>query len=313
MRVTLLVACAIAFTGCTSDEQLATTTAAVDVDAFELPTLSALERAQIVHDYDLLDPDDLVPRGLLEDAIIYFDVNAQEIPQTDYFVVVDLSRYSGEDRFWLVQLATGDVEPHKVAHGDGSDPDNDGYATLFGNVEGSHMSSLGFALSGEIYDGTHPHSMRMDGLSADGSPNDMANTNIRERLIVVHEASYVDDANDSQQGRSNGCLALDPSIEVSVVDRIHDGSLIYSAISPLHPPVGRAVCGDAVCDGDEHAQSCPADCSGPGPGPGLDDAWSDFEGEPGTDPGDTGGCSSTGGNGSLLLAFALLGLRRRRR
>jgi L,D-transpeptidase catalytic domain len=81
--------------------------------------------------------------------------------------------------------------------------------------------------------------MRLDGLSPDGSPNEMANSNIRERLIVVHEADYVSDDNADQQGRSNGCLALDPSIEVSVVDRIHDGALVYSAISALAPPVGR--------------------------------------------------------------------------
>jgi hypothetical protein len=318
MRVPAIAACAfaLAFTACDSDDDgdLAASRAAIDVDAFELPPSSASERARIVHDYDLLDPDDLVPRGMLEDAIGYYDINAELIPQHDYVVVVDLSRYSGEDRFWLVDLGTGDVEPHKVAHGDGSDQDNDGYATLFGNVEGSHMSSLGFALTGEIYDGTHVHSMRLDGLSPDGSPNGMANTNIRDRLIVVHEASYVDDSNDSQQGRSNGCLALDPSIEVGVVDRIHDGSLVYSAIDELNAPVGRAVCGDALCDGDENDASCPADCDGTEPGDGgFDDASSDFgDGDGG---GEAGGCSTGrgGGAGSALLALALLGLGRRSR
>ncbi|MEO7092757.1 MAG: murein L,D-transpeptidase catalytic domain-containing protein, partial [Polyangiales bacterium] len=114
-----------------------------------------------------------------------------------------------------------------------------------------------------------------------------ANTNARSRLIVMHEASYVDDGNTSQQGRSNGCLALDPSIEVQMVDRIHDGTLIYVATSPLAAPVGRGgvtdpdPLGGEVDDPDENSAS--------------------------------GGCS-TGGNGAgLLITLALVGLRRRRR
>ena len=135
---------------------------------------------------------------------------------------------------------TGGVEAHKTAHGSGSDPDHDGFADSFSNVSGSLKSSLGFYLTAEIYDGTHIHSMKLDGLMPDGSPNGMANTNARDRAIVVHEASYVDDTNMGIQGRSSGCPALDPDIEVAVVDRIHGGSLMYIATSPLDTPVGRA-------------------------------------------------------------------------
>lgn len=295
-RAVLAVAAAVLVASCTDDPELATTTSAVvDPGAFTLPSLTDAERAAIVGGYDALDPDDLVPRGLLEDAIIYYDVNQALIPRHAYLVVVDLSLYSGMDRFWLVDLASGAVEPHKVAHGDGSDPDNNGYATLFGNVDGSHMSSLGFYLSGEIYDGTHPHSMRIDGLSVDGSPNDMANTNVRERLIVVHEASYVDDASTDQQGRSNGCFALDPGIEAGVVDRIHDGTLLYAATSPLAPPVGR---GGAPDGGDGGDGMGPADQPGDG-------------GDP-ADPAN-GGCSTGGGGSGGALALALLIALRRRR
>ncbi len=226
------------------DPELATEASElVDPSAFVLPQLTAAERAQIVAKYASLDPTSVVPRGLLEDTMVYFDVNKALIPKSDYFVVVDLALYSGKNRFWLVDLATGAVEQHKVAHGAGSDPDNDGYATTFGNVSGSNKSSLGFYLTGELYDGTHPHSMRLDGLSPDGSPNGMANTNARARDVVMHEATYVSDGNTSQQGRSDGCLALDPSIELGVVDRIHDGTLIYAATSSLAPPVGAPSCG----------------------------------------------------------------------
>jgi hypothetical protein len=271
--------------------ETSTTSSDVDLTQFVLPSLSAAERAAIVHRYDALDPTDALPRGLLEDAIVYYDTNLALIPQPHYFAVVDFSRYSGKDRYWLVDTTTGAVETHKVAHGDGSDPDNNGYATLFGNVDGSHMSSLGFYLTGEIYDGTHPHSMRLDGLSVDGSPNQMANSNVRERLIVMHEATYVSDGNTSQQGRSNGCLALDPAIELGMVNRIHDGALIYGAISPLAPPVGRT----------------------PPDGPPSDDPGDTGRGSGAmTDPMQSSGCA-TGGGAGFGIALAFAGLRRRRR
>jgi L,D-transpeptidase catalytic domain len=163
------------------------------------------------------------------------------------------------------------------------------------------MSSLGFYLTGEIYDGTHQHSMKLDGLTPDGGPNGMANSLARPRAIVVHEASYVNDDVTTKQGRSNGCPALDPSIEVSVVDRIHDGSLMYIATSSMAAPVGRATCGDSVCDGLETEASCALDCADAPP----------IE-EPPVDADESTGCRASG-NGSLVLALALLGLVRRRR
>ncbi|MCX5743751.1 MAG: hypothetical protein NT062_14760, partial [Proteobacteria bacterium] len=113
-----LAACAV-----DDPDALGTAVSSVNVADFVLPSLAPELRAPIVRGYDALDPDDVVPRGLLEDAIVYFDVNKAHIPLTRYFVVVDQSRYSGDDRFWLVDTTTGIVEPHKVAHGDGSDPD----------------------------------------------------------------------------------------------------------------------------------------------------------------------------------------------
>lgn len=267
----------------------------LDIDAFVMPMMPAAERAQIVHKYDHLDPGDEIPRGLLEDTMLFYDMNLALIPKQSYFVVMDMSLFSGKDRFWLVDLTTGEVEPHKVAHGDGSDPDHDGYATMFSNVEGSHKTSLGFYLSGEIYNGTHQHSMRLDGLNRNGSPNGLANNNARQRLIVMHEASYVSDSNTNKQGRSNGCPALDPSIEVAVVDRIHAGSLLYIAISSLHPPVGRAP------DPGDDPSDDPID-----PPPPDDEMMED-------DGTEQVGCSAGGNSAGFLLALALLGVRRRRR
>lgn len=266
----------------------------INLNNYVLPSLSPDERAAIVSRYDAIDPTDLVPRGLLEDALVYFDVNQAYIPKQRYLAVADFSLYSGKNRFWLVDLQTGAVEPHKVAHGNGSDPDHDGYANTFGNTEGSNMTSLGFYLTGEVYDGTHPHSMRLDGLSRDGSPNGMANTNARERLIVMHEASYVDDASSSKQGRSNGCPALDPDVNRGVVDKLRDGSLLYQATAPLAAPVGRTPPMDP--------EDPPADDPAP-----VDPADE-------VPPEDAAGCAAGRGGQSAGLALGLaLWLRRRRR
>ena len=265
----------------------------LNLSNYVLPSLSAEERAAIVYRYDAIDPTDLVPRGLLEDALVYFDVNQAYIPKQRYLAIADFSLFSGKNRFWLVDLSTGVVEPHKVAHGNGSDPDHDGYANTFSNTSGSNMTSLGFYLTAEVYDGTHPHSMRLDGLSRDGSPNGMANTNARERLIVMHEASYVDDANSAKQGRSNGCPALDPDVNRSVVDRLRDGSLLYHATKPLAAPVGRTPPQD------------PED-------PPADDPTEDPRGE--VPPDETAGCSAGGrGQGAALVLALALCLRRRKR
>lgn len=280
-------------------EDVAAAPSSLDISVFALPPSSAPERGAILARYASLDPLGVVPRGLLEDAVAFFDVNQAFIPRHERIVVVDFSRFSGQDRFWVVELASGAVEPHRVAHGDGTDPDHDGYADHFSNTPGSHMSSLGFYLTGEIYDGTHPHSMRLDGLSPDGSPNDLANTNVRGRLIVVHEASYVSDSNAGKQGRSNGCLALDPAIEAELVDRIHDGTLLYAALSPLNTPIGPGSGGAGGTGGAGGSGGEPSSGGAPGAGasgPGGTSGAGGFAGSAGA--GATGGAGAAGAPGT---------------
>jgi hypothetical protein len=310
----------------------------VDPNDFSLPPSDATTRAEIMSHYAHLDPGGEVPRGLLEDAVEFMDVNKANIPVQTFLTVVDFSKFSGEDRFFLVNMQTGEVEPHKVAHGSGSDPDYTGWATLFSNVSGSLKTSLGFYLTGEIYDGTHVHSMRLDGLSPDGSPNGMANTNARSRAIVVHEADYVSESNTGKQGRSSGCLALDPSIEVGVVDRIHDGSVIYAATKPLNAPIGTTQPStDAGTDSGEGAPDAAHDAdSGSKPGSdsaasGDSDSQESGAGDDGGTPAgpgaswnnssSSGGCAVASGRwsgsqlgfGLTLIAIAALQVRARRR
>jgi hypothetical protein len=219
-----------------------------DPSSFTLPPSDAASRAQLLAPYAFVDPQGLVTRGLLEDALEYFALNKALVPNPAYMAVVDFSKFSGDYRFFLVDMATGAVELHKVAHGEGSDPDDTGYATIFSNTPGSYMSSLGFYMAADIYDGSHPNSMHIYGLSPDGSPGSMADTNVLARAVVVHPADYVSDSNAGAQGRSDGCFALDPNIELGVVQRLTNGALMYAERAPLNPPLGRVLADGGIAD-----------------------------------------------------------------
>jgi hypothetical protein len=114
-----------------------------------------------------------------------------------------------------------------VAHGRGSaDPERPERAVRFGNEVGSLRSSLGAFLTGEPYEGSHGHSLRLEGLSR--GLNDRA----EERRIVIHPADYVSRAFRLQSGgwlgRSFGCPALDPVVAPRIIESIRSGSLLYA-------------------------------------------------------------------------------------
>jgi hypothetical protein len=200
--------------GGTSDSAL---TAEGYVEPTEADSAAALQR------YPNVDPTGVVPRDLLGPALAFLEINRDSIVNQRYLTVVDFSRHSGERRFFLIDMSTGRVEPHVVAHGSGSDPDNTGYATAFSNTDGSHMSSLGFYITAEEFNGEHGRSLLLDGVS-------LTNSNVRPREIIVHDADYVSESS-RQQGRSWGCLVVDPSFKDSIVDRIETGSVIYAQVS----------------------------------------------------------------------------------
>ena len=120
-------------------------------------------------------------------------------------------------------MKSGAVWSLHVAHGKGSDPEETGFATVFGNKSGSDRTSLGYYLTAETYSGKHGLSLRIDGLSS-------SNSNVREREVVVHGADYVHDI-DLKAGRSDGCFAVPDDDHAHVIDVIKGGSLIYAGRS----------------------------------------------------------------------------------
>ena len=170
--------------------------------------------------YDHLDPQHLIPDQPLRQAVTYFDANQSAFPNQNFLVVIDFSQNSSKKRFYLIDMKSGAVEAHLTAHGKGSDPDADGNATQFSNVDGSEQSSLGIYRTAEVYIGEHGKTLRLDGLSP-------TNSKARDRAIVLHPADYVSES-DGHAGRSWGCPAVDPKISSALIDKIKNGAMLFA-------------------------------------------------------------------------------------
>ena len=188
-------------------------------------SLSAAQKNRILANYGHLDPKHEVPSDLLSDAVTYFDANKASFPNQAYITIVDFSKRSNTQRFFLIDMTTGEVAKHFTTHGIGSDRDKNGFAERFGNVDGSGMSSLGFVRTAEVYTGKFQRSVRLDGLST-------TNSNIRARAVVFHGWDGVKE--DARiQGLSWGCITLDWTIKDGVLDKIKEGSLMYVGVSKI--------------------------------------------------------------------------------
>ena len=153
-------------------------------------------------------------------------------------VVVDFAKHSSEPRLYRVDLRTGDGldAPIRVAHGIGSDPDDDGYASFFSNVQESYTSSLGAALGAERYVGINGLSLRLDGL-------ERSNNQMRERDIVVHSYApehrrYFNAQHVALRGRpgsSEGCFVVEPDKRELILQTLENGGFLYSGYGSTRP------------------------------------------------------------------------------
>ena|GEM_PF-2530322 len=156
----------------------------------------------------------------------YQHAMTQNLSNSAVYSVIDFSQPSTQQRLWVVDMETGQLLlQDRVSHGSGSNsPSDPAMASTFSNMEGSHQSSLGLALTAETYEGSNGYSLRLDGLED-------ANSNMRARAIVVHGASYAEDSfveANGYLGRSNGCPAVALSRAAATIDLIKNGTLMFS-------------------------------------------------------------------------------------
>jgi len=136
--------------------------------------------------------------------------------------IVDFSKSSNSKRLWIIDMKTMTVLYNTlVAHGRNS---GDEFATKFSNENSSNKSSLGFFATGEIYNGKHGESLRLDGLEPG------VNSNARSRAVVIHAADYVSTGfikQHSRLGRSLGCPALPNELNKEIINLIQGKSCLF--------------------------------------------------------------------------------------
>lgn len=151
-------------------------------------------------------------------------LDQHQIYPRDTIGIVDFSKPSSEPRFFVVDMASGNIESHLVCHGRGSDPAHSGYLERFSNDFGSYASSNGAYTTGDYYQGKYGLSLRVEGL-------DWSNSNADARAIVIHNAWYAEPEmlqQHGQLGRSEGCFAMPKASQYQVMRKLAGGRMIYA-------------------------------------------------------------------------------------
>jgi hypothetical protein len=152
----------------------------------------------------------------------FYLLKEKGLVQKDILTLVDFSLSSNTKRLWVIDLATNTILYNSlVAHGRNT---GDEFANSFSNSSESFKSSLGFYATGEIYNGKHGKSLKLDGLEKG------VNSNARSRAVVIHGANYVSDAfikNNHRLGRSLGCPAIPEELTDEIINTIKNKSCLF--------------------------------------------------------------------------------------
>ena len=152
----------------------------------------------------------------------YYSLKQKGLIKKEILTLVDFSLSANTKRLWVINLITGDILFHSlVAHGRNTGQE---YASNFSNASESYKSSLGFYATGEIYNGKHGMSLRLDGLEKG------VNDNARSRGVVMHAADYVSNSfikNNHRLGRSQGCPAVPAELSKEIITIIKNKSCFF--------------------------------------------------------------------------------------
>jgi hypothetical protein len=167
----------------------------------------------------------VVRPDLMRRALAALGRHADAIPNHDRIAIADFAAPSGQARFHIVDIVSGESTSYLVAHGSGSDPSHTGWLQRFSNSEGSNASCEGAFLASDYYVGKHGRSQRLIGM-------DPTNNNALSRAIVVHSAWYSNPdmlRTHGMLGRSQGCFAVGEQDRETVFARLGQGRMIFAA------------------------------------------------------------------------------------
>ena len=175
--------------------------------------------------YDSLDLD---TRGLSREAFDIAKKGFERLVQEGRLIndsvisIIDFSKPSTEKRLFILDMRNYKVIFQTlVSHGRNS---GQRFATQFSNKHASYMSSPGFYITRETYQGKNGYSLKLEGIEQG------VNDNAYERGIVVHGAAYVNESMARSQGyigRSQGCPAVPSGMATAVINQIRNGSLMF--------------------------------------------------------------------------------------
>jgi hypothetical protein len=152
----------------------------------------------------------------------YYSLKEKGLVQKNILTLVDFSLSSNAKRLWVIDLDSNTILFHSlVAHGRNTGEE---FANSFSNTNSSYKSSLGFYLTGEVYNGKHGISLKLDGLEKG------VNDNARQRGVVMHSADYVSNyfiKQNKRLGRSQGCPAIPEELLKGIVSTIKNKSCFF--------------------------------------------------------------------------------------
>lgn len=167
-------------------------------------------------------------KGLSQDAFEYAKRGFEKLLEEGRLIndsiisIIDFSKPSSEKRLFVLDMKNYRLLFNTlVSHGRNSGRE---YAYSFSNQPSSYMSSPGFYITRETYEGKNGYSLKLEGIEKG------INDNAYERGIVVHGAGYVNESLADAQGfigRSQGCPALPVEVSQPVINRIKNGTCLF--------------------------------------------------------------------------------------
>lgn len=146
-----------------------------------------------------------------------------------YLTIADMSMASSQPRLYIIDMEKQVLLLQTfVAHGK-----NSGllFAKQFSNSIGSFQSSLGFYITGNVYQGKHGKSLVLKGVE------NGINDNAEARAIVLHGADYANKGFVQAQGylgRSLGCPAVPNNQVEAIIKTIQGASCLFVYAADKH-------------------------------------------------------------------------------
>ena len=135
----------------------------------------------------------------------------------NFLAIADYTKSAFEKRLFIIDLHSGEVKKHLVAHGRNSGDKGDRVRRA-SNIAGSYQTPTGFFKVGSKEGITYKK--RYNYLGVEGL--EWKNRNAKKREIILHTAAYV-----AKAGRSRGCFAIKPEDRWQVFSRMKN-ALLFS-------------------------------------------------------------------------------------